>query len=296
LQGASVRGEDIVHLRWPLVVDSTFFPPEFADAGHPRKEDCMSSRILPAKPHLDHLKNEAKALRKSFVAGAVDAVDRVRNTIGDRKALRLIDAQRVIAREYGFETWARLRSYVQASDVHDRAIEEAATLAFAMIRFAQGAAHPPRGSRPPGAARLGEEAYIFLPSLRRVSTEEVPVFLSRLASPALLSLTTTRGIVAMHLLDELRGPRASGARHILANQRSGLEDMIRQANLGDDARVLLDADGERRLVSLAAVRLWCDRFAIDVGWSVSLLDGDPSASARFNLYRSDGMNASSLRS
>lgn len=251
----------------------------------------MSLRILPAKPHLDHLKNEAKALKKAFLGGNDEAIARVRNTIGDRSELRLIDAQRVIAREYGFETWARLRKHVQTSHAHDREIEEAASLAFAIIRFAQGAAHPARGATPPGVPHLGDEAYIFLPALRRVASDEVPSFLSTLSSPALLSVTTTKGVVAMHLLDELRGTRASGARHILSNQRSGLEDMIRQAGLTDDARVLLDADGERRVVRLSTVRLWSDRFAIDVGWSVSSLRGDPSASGQFNLYRSDGMNA-----
>jgi hypothetical protein len=290
-QAASVRGQASVPLRWPLLVGSTFFQPEFADAGHPRKEECMSQRILPAGPHLDHLKNEAKALKKAFLAGAAEAIERVRAAIGERAELRLIDAQRVIAREYGFETWTRLRKHVQASHVHDREIEEAASLAFAIIRFAQGAAHPPRGARPPGTPKLGEDAFIFLPSERRVSSEDVPAFLSRLASPALISATTTKGIVSMHLLDELHGDRAKGARHIFTNQRAGLDDMIRQASLSDDSRVLVDTDSERRTVSVATVKLWTDRFAIDVGWSVSPLTGEPSAAAQLNLYRSDGMNA-----
>jgi hypothetical protein len=64
----------------------------------------MSSRDLPARPHLDHLKNEAKALHKSFHAADATAIQRVRDTLGETLDLKLNDAQRVIAREYGFPT------------------------------------------------------------------------------------------------------------------------------------------------------------------------------------------------
>ena len=73
----------------------------------------MSPRDLPARPHLDHLRNEAKALHKAALAGDAHALARVRSAIGDRDPIRLTDAQRVIAREYGFANWARLRTHVQ---------------------------------------------------------------------------------------------------------------------------------------------------------------------------------------
>jgi ankyrin repeat protein len=82
----------------------------------------MPSRILPARPDLDHLKHEAKALRDAFVAGDVDAVTRVRAVLGARAALKLTEAQRVIAREYGFATWAKLRAHVQAARGPDDAV------------------------------------------------------------------------------------------------------------------------------------------------------------------------------
>lgn len=75
----------------------------------------MPSRDLPARPDLDHLKNEAKALRRAFVQGDAGALDRVRTVLGDRTSLKLTEAQRVIAREYGFDSWARLRARVQAA-------------------------------------------------------------------------------------------------------------------------------------------------------------------------------------
>lgn len=59
----------------------------------------MQSRSLPERPNLDHLKNEAKALHKTLRAEDPD--------------VKLTDAQRHLAREYGFPTWAKLRTHVQ---------------------------------------------------------------------------------------------------------------------------------------------------------------------------------------
>lgn len=72
----------------------------------------MQSRSLPARPNLDHLRNEAKALLKSLRAGDAAALVRAREAGDDRPAFKLTDAQRILAREYGFPTWARLRDHV----------------------------------------------------------------------------------------------------------------------------------------------------------------------------------------
>jgi ankyrin repeat protein len=78
------------------------------------KGGFMSSRDLPARPSLDHLKNEAKALHKAFDQGDPDARRRIHERLGDESAIKLSDAQRVIAREYGFPNWARLRDHVRS--------------------------------------------------------------------------------------------------------------------------------------------------------------------------------------
>ena len=83
----------------------------------------MSSQGLPARPHLDHLKNEAKALHKAFHAGDATAIQRVREGIGETSDVELNDAQRVIAREYGFATWAQLRAHVQSSRTLGEAVD-----------------------------------------------------------------------------------------------------------------------------------------------------------------------------
>jgi ankyrin repeat protein len=75
------------------------------------------SRILPEHPSLEHLKKQAKELLRAVDRGAADAVERfraVKATTSPRGA-RLTDAQHVIAREYGFTTWARLKAHVESS-------------------------------------------------------------------------------------------------------------------------------------------------------------------------------------
>ena len=61
----------------------------------------MQLRALPERPNLDHLKNEAKTLLETLRQSD--------------PAAKLTDAQRALARAYGFPTWARLRSHVQAA-------------------------------------------------------------------------------------------------------------------------------------------------------------------------------------
>ena len=84
----------------------------------------MSARELPARPHLDHLKHEAKALFKAWQADDPVAVQRVHDAIGVTPERKLSLAQRAIAREYGFHTWAQLRAHVQASRSNDDGVGE----------------------------------------------------------------------------------------------------------------------------------------------------------------------------
>ena len=85
----------------------------------------MPSRVLPARPDLDHLKHEAKALRAAFLAGDPEALERVRAALGvATTTIKLTDAQRILAREYGFPTWARLRAHVRAARGGADAVDE----------------------------------------------------------------------------------------------------------------------------------------------------------------------------
>jgi Lon protease-like protein len=82
------------------------------------------TRQLPARPHLDHLKAQAKDLLDAHRRGEAEALQRIRASVPAfagmsdealaRAAFALHDAQSAIAREYGFVSWAELRDKVAA--------------------------------------------------------------------------------------------------------------------------------------------------------------------------------------
>ena len=76
---------------------------------------------LPVRASLEQLRKQAKELLRAFRAGMEAAVQRVR-AVNPRtadpavaSAVTLADAQFVVAREYGFESWARLVHHVEAT-------------------------------------------------------------------------------------------------------------------------------------------------------------------------------------
>lgn len=66
---------------------------------------------LPAQPNLDHLRRQARDLLRAARAGDGAATERVR-AVSDQ--LNLTSAQLAVAREYGFASWAKLKTEVQA--------------------------------------------------------------------------------------------------------------------------------------------------------------------------------------
>ena len=84
------------------------------------------SRRLPAQPHLDVPKREARELLKQWRAAQVGAFERIRRhhprfAQADDKTIaaasfRLADAQLVLAREYNFSSWPELKRRVEAND------------------------------------------------------------------------------------------------------------------------------------------------------------------------------------
>jgi Ankyrin repeats (3 copies) len=84
------------------------------------------SRGLPAQPHLDVPKQQARELLKQCKAKSIDALDRVRHrhpkySTADNDAiaarLKLSDAQLVIAREYSFSSWKQLKERITSNTV-----------------------------------------------------------------------------------------------------------------------------------------------------------------------------------
>jgi hypothetical protein len=74
------------------------------------------TRRLPARPSLEQLRKQAKDLLRDAVAGAATAIDRFRAVDArvDPAAATLTDAQLVLAREYGFASWAKLVHHVES--------------------------------------------------------------------------------------------------------------------------------------------------------------------------------------
>lgn len=120
-------------------------------------------KSLPSRPDIDHLKRQAKNLLADFKCATPEAVARFRNAlpfaVGRDPAaisglkLRLHDAQSCIAREYGFESWADLRSYVDVSRAN-ASNPAALAAAFCGLVYAGEIAGGTNGARPGAAARL----------------------------------------------------------------------------------------------------------------------------------------------
>ena len=68
---------------------------------------------LPLNPNLEHLKKQAKALLDDFQLKKPEALARF-GTLSLKDAPKLADAQHLIAQEYGFENWGKLKTHVEA--------------------------------------------------------------------------------------------------------------------------------------------------------------------------------------
>lgn len=83
-------------------------------------------KSLPSKPNLEYLKKEAKALRTSHTRGDRSCCERIRlhDTTYKKKTdaeilvgkFSITDAQRIVAREYGYTSWATMKEYIESLD------------------------------------------------------------------------------------------------------------------------------------------------------------------------------------
>jgi ankyrin repeat protein len=74
------------------------------------------SRELPAKPNLEHLKKQAKELLHDFRQGKPATIERFRTFAPSviPTTAKLADAHHVIARDYGFASWPKLKEHVDS--------------------------------------------------------------------------------------------------------------------------------------------------------------------------------------
>lgn len=83
------------------------------------RSTSLPPRRLPQQPNLEQLKKQAKELLERFRDSELTAVAEVgqfeRNPDPSRFALN--DAQRVLARAYGFDSWAKLKAFVDGATI-----------------------------------------------------------------------------------------------------------------------------------------------------------------------------------
>jgi ankyrin repeat protein len=82
------------------------------------------SKSLPSRPNLEQLKKQAKDLLKAHESGDAETLERIQanhpdySNIAEDKIraakFSLSDAQLVLAREYGFASWAKLKEHVES--------------------------------------------------------------------------------------------------------------------------------------------------------------------------------------
>jgi ankyrin repeat protein len=80
----------------------------------------MPDRTLPDHPNLEQYKKQAKELRRSVLAGTPVAIELIRQHhprlgqagLDSLRALSLADAQLVLAREHGYESWSEFAKHI----------------------------------------------------------------------------------------------------------------------------------------------------------------------------------------
>ena len=79
----------------------------------------VAPRRLPEQPNLEQLRKQAKELLRGYRSGKPSAVAEVNRfeLHADKDRFALNDAQRVIARAYGFASWAKLKAFVDGATV-----------------------------------------------------------------------------------------------------------------------------------------------------------------------------------
>src|SRR4051812_46432760 len=82
------------------------------------KQKLPTRRMRP-HPDLEQLKRQARGLPNGFAAGETKATAEVNAhyTAADASKFALHDAQLVIARSYGFESWPKLKAYVDGATI-----------------------------------------------------------------------------------------------------------------------------------------------------------------------------------
>jgi len=117
-----------------MILLSFYFRKEVDSTLIPDSDGCTSTLVMPTKhlpsnANIDHLKYQARDLLTAHAALDPQVAQRIRefhprldkatDAVIFGAKLMLSDAQLVIAREYGFPSWVRLRKHIEKSTLAD---------------------------------------------------------------------------------------------------------------------------------------------------------------------------------
>ena len=234
----------------------------------------MQHKQLPRNPSLEHLKSQAKQLLKAHKDGSPNALQRIRSffpKLSDATdveiqstAFGLQDAQLVIAREYGFASWARLKEAVL---YQEQAVEEMSTknLLFQILRI---------DDHTQTDIQRVEELITADPSLVSVKDENGRTPIEALASRGLINFGKERWYRPIRQLYDLfreHGAATNVVAAVLMDDREHVETSIR--NNPEVLKQRFDISRKwRGGVSLLAIAAGCNRIEI----AKVLIAADPS--------------------
>lgn len=117
------------------------------------------ARPLPSRADLAQQKRLAKELLQSFKSGEAESLARVRAVLPDKQKIVLADAQLVLAREYGFASWAALKQHIES---HARPTPSPVELVHdAFSRHDAGAVRAALENYPELRARINDPMFAF---------------------------------------------------------------------------------------------------------------------------------------
>ena len=233
----------------------------------------MQHKQLPTNPSLEHLKSQAKQLLKAHKEGSPDAFQRIRSffpKLSDATdveiqstAFGLQDAQLVIAREYGFASWTRLKEAVLHQEQDAERIPPK-DLLFQILYTADLT-----------QADIQQVAELLTddPSLVSVRDADGRTPIEALASRGLINFGKARWYRPIRLLYDLfreHGAATNIVAAVLMDDREYVETSIR--NNPEVLQQRFDRSRTWRGISLLAIAAGCNRIEI----AKTLIAADPS--------------------
>ena len=233
----------------------------------------MQQKQFPPNPSLEHLKSQAKQLLKAHQEGTLDACQRIRAffpKLSDATdveiqdaAFGLQDAQLVIAREYGFASWTRLKEDVLHQERNTETLP-AKDLLFQILRTPD---------LTQADIQRVEDLLTADPSLVSTRDEDGRTPIEALASRGLINFGKERWYSPIRQLYDIfreHGAATHVVAAVLMDDREHVEASIR--NNPEVLKQRFDISRQWRGISLLAIAAGCNRIKI----AKVLIEADPS--------------------